>query len=555
MGWTFPGITNPVECTYTQTLGFTPDVALLSANYQSSGSIPAAGDLTLTYEASSIVLPDCVVDLASVRVSTGGHYITLKVLDRRILWSRYPPISGEYNIVRAGVKVRQKTLRQLGTILMTALGEASADVSALPTNIYPAVSWRCDNPVEAAEALFSEFGYSVALGFGSEAVTVVKLGTGATLSTTDAAVVSATIDDKFTPRYVRNCFADSAAQVRLILEAVGLDTDGTWKPIDDLSFAPAGGWVDVPPFSLLGAADALTDDQKKDAQAYVRRAYRVKGFADDTWNIPDGSGVTSLVNILPLDGRLLETEDLRDDDSYVPYRVYGKYWTEADEKAQPPVAEGNSLVGDIVKGRQYHLDRENGVLLFEEPIFYVGPIDGLPERYKGFHAAELWLEVTIGIRDPFTGSLNHYEYDIEVNPGGFGYVTVEHEERAETIVEYDEEHAVTGFTVNTTTLNAVGTAAAAAVTGAYATTASQFVAYNQPKFALRCDGAIQQIQHIITAGENEHAVNRTTAARNFEFDRGIPSRAQRSAHLRAIKAGAYEKKTTVKLSRQREFND
>jgi len=555
MGWSFPGITNPVECTYTQTLGFTPDVALLIANFQDVGNIPTFGNLTLTYEAGSIVLPDCVVDLGSVRVSTGGHHVTLKVLDRRILWSRYPPISGEYNIVRAGVKIRQKTLRELGEILLDALGETSADVSALPNNIYPAVAWRCDNVVEAAEALFTEFGYSVALGFGSEAVTAVKLGTGATLSTTDAMVVSATIDDKFSPRYVRNCFADSAAQVRLMLEPVGLDTDGTWVPIDDLSFAPAGGWANVPPVSLLGPTDALTDDQKKDAQAYVRRAYRVKGFADGTWDIPDGSGVTSLVHILPLDGRLLETEDLRDDDSYTPYRVYGKYWKEADERAQPPEAEGNTLVGDIVKGKQYHLDRENGVLLFEKPIFYVGPMEGMPERYNGFHAAELWLEVTIGIRDAITGALNHYEYDIEVNASGFGYVTVNHEERAETIVEYDDEHEVTGFTVNSTELNATGVDAAAAVAGAYATSASQFVAYNQPKLALRCDGAIQQVQHIITAGENEHAVNRTTAARNFEFDRGIPSRAQRSAHTRALKAGMYEKRTTVSLSRVRDFHD
>jgi len=555
MGWTFPGITNPIECTYTQTLGFTPDVALLRANFQDTGNIPTSGDLTLTYEAGTIVLPDCVVDLGSVRVSTGGHHVTLKVLDRRILWSRYPAISGEYNIVRAGAKIRLKTLRELGEILLDALGETTADVSALPNDIYPAVAWRCDNVVEVAEALFTEFGYSVALGFGSEAVTAVKLGTGATLSTTDAMVVSATIDDKFSPRYVRNCFADSAAQVRLMLEPVGLDTDGTWVPIDDLSFAPAEGWANVPPVSLLGPTDALTDDQKKDAQAYVRRAYRVKGFADGTWDIPDGSGVTSLVNILPLDGRLLETEDLRDDDSYTPYRVYGKYWKEADERAQPPEAEGNTLVGDIVKGKQYHLDRENGVLLFEKPIFYVGPIEGQPEQYNGFHAAELWLEVTIGIRDAFTGALNHYEYDIEVNGDGFGYVNVTHEERAETVVEYDEEHEVTGFTVNLTELNAIGVNAAAAVAGAYATGASQFVAYNQPKLALRCDGAIQQIQHIITAGEDEHAVNRTTASRNFEFDRGIPSRAQRSAHTRALKAGMFEKKTSVALSRKRDFND
>jgi hypothetical protein len=55
-----------------------------------------------------------------------------------------------------------------------------------------------------------------------------------------------------------------------------------------------------------------------------------------------------------------------------------------------------------------------------------------------------------------------------------------------------------------------------------------------PKLALRCDGAIIQLQHILTCGELGHAVNRTTASRNFEFDRGIPNKIQRIAHLRAV---------------------
>lgn len=546
MGWTFPGIEKPVQAEYSQTVGFSPDVALLRFNLQ-SGNLPATGELALGWLASSITLPNCVVDLASLRVTDDGIYSVIKVLDRRELWKRVVPISGEYNTLRAGNLFRQKSLQQLGTILMTALGEPTADVSALPTNIYPPVSWRCDDVVEVAEALFTEYGYTVALGFGSETVTVVKLGTGATLSTVDMFAGSDTLDPKLTPRYMRNCFGDSVAQVRLKMEAVGLDTDGLWYPIDDLSFAPGSGWDQTPPYTLSGAIDALTDDQKVEANAYVRSAYRVMGFADGTWDVPDGTEtLVSLDQILPIDGRLLETEDLRPDESYKPMRVYGKYLKLPKEKAQPALPE-LTLIGDQVVGLRYRFDGESGMLLFDEPIFY---IDG--SYYK---PAELWIEVTIRIRSATTGSWRHYEYDVETEPTGTGYYAIRHEDRAETIVEYDEEHNIVDFSTNALSLIALGDAAATAASGMFVTTSSQHIIYNQPKLAIRCDGAILQVNHVITTGEYEHAVNRTTASRNFEFDRKIPSRAQRVAHLRATRSAVHINRSKVEAARVRDAND
>lgn len=548
MSWSFSGIFSPVECVYTQTVGFAPDVALLRANPQ-IGSIPTVGTLSFTWGLSTITLPNCVVDLGSIRSTEDGVYITLKVLDRRERWKYAAPISGEYNVIRVGdyVAAKKKSLRQLGTILMTALGESTANVSALPTDVYPSVSWQCESVVEAAEALFSEYGYSVALGFGSEAVTVVKLGTGATLSTVDAFVLSNTIDTKFAPRYVRNCFAPSVAQVRFKLEAIGLDTDGSWLPIDDLSFAPGTGWGKTPPYSLAGAVDALTEEQKVEARAFVRRAYRPMGFTDETWDLPDGSGtLTGLQQVLPIQNRLLVPEDLRIDESYAPFRVYGKYTALPNERAQPALPV-TTTIADRVTGLEYHFDGETGVLIFEEPIFFVDA-----DEYK---PAELYLEVTIQIRDSTNFQWRHYERDVEIVPGGTGYHTVRHELRAETIVDYDSSQAVTGFTTNETALNAIGDAAAAAAAGLFVTAASQHVVYNKPMLNLRCDGAILQVQHIMTCGEHGHAVNRTTASRNFEFDRGVPSRAQRVAHYRAMLAGAGTFRTSMLRARRENADD
>jgi hypothetical protein len=457
----------------------------------------------------------------------------LKVFDRRKLWEYAAGISGEYNVIRTNeyVSAKQKNLRQLGRILMDALGETTADVSVLPTNIYPPVSWECEDAVKAAEVLLSEHGFSVALGYDTEAVKIVRLGSGATLSTVDRCVGSDTYDVNLVPRYVRNCFAPSVAQVRLKLEAIGLDTDGSWLPIDDLSFAPVGGWGKVPPHTLNGATVALTATQELAAQAYVFRAYRVKGFADDTWDIPDGSGtLTDLTDILPISNRLLQTEDIRSDLSYSPASVYGKYLREADEMKNPVVlGSETTVIGDRVSGRGLEFYGDVGMIVFHKPIYYADADE--------FKPADLWLEAVIRVRDTTNFAWRHYEYDVEVDATGYGYHNVKHDLRAETVVEYNASHVVTGFTTNETDLEAVGDAMAVAVAGMYTATAGQFVAYNKPKLNLRCDGAILQVQHILTCGEHGHAVNRTQASSHFEFDKGLPKRAQRVAHLRALQAG------------------
>lgn len=549
MTWSMPGIDYPVELTYSQTLGFQPDVVLLRCNPQVP-DLPAVGTITMTWEATTVTLPDCVVDLGSLNLTPDGKIVKLKVFDRREYWRLAAPISGEYNLIRVGqyVSAKQKTLRELGTILMTALGEPGADVSVLPTTVYPPVSWECESVIEAAQTLFEEYGYSVALGFGTEAVKVVKLGTGAALSSTGQFISSDTIDAKTVPRYVRNCFGPSVAQVRLKLEPVGLDTDGTWKHIDSLSFKPAAGWEAIPPYTLPDAVDGLTDEQEIEAVGYVRRAYRVSGFADETWNKPDGSGALSgLTDILPLQNRLLETEDIRADESRTPFKIYGQYFRLEDETSNPVIPGGaNTAIGDRVTGRRVRFDGENGMVIFDEPIWRI-----VSSEYK---AADLWLECTIRARNQTNFAWNHYEYDVEVVPTGTGYHTVHHEQTAETIIDYNSSHAVTAVNTNQASLNALGDAWAIVVAASYATTASQFKVYHEPVLTLRCDGAILQIKHTLTAGNLGAAVNRTEASRHFEFDRGVPSRAQRIAHLRATASKVGIVKQAKKFARK-EYDD
>lgn len=532
MPWSFPGIDYQVECLYTQHVGFDADVAQLTINPQ-LGNMPVVGTLTMWWNAETITLPNCEVDLGSIQFKQENLHVVLMVKDRRTWWLRAKAISGEYNTIRVNVPVigRIKTLRQLGTILMTALGEASADVSALPTDVYPEVSWDCDEVVVVAQALFEKYGFSVALGFGSEPVKVVQIGVGATLPTDGRYIGSDTFDPRVKPRYVANCFEKSAAQVRFQLEAVGLEPDtGEWLPIDSLSYKPAAGWEVVSPESLSELIGVAADPAMKEALSFVRRAYRVKGFADGTWNKPDGSGaLTGISDVLPLQNRVIDFEDIRPDYSRQPYRIYGKHLEREDEHAIPPVPAGTiSDVDDRIHHASSYFDGENGLVIFREPMFY-------PDT-NYFRPAELWLECLTGARDPVTFGWAHYEKIIEVDPTGIGYHNVKHEYRAETVITYSTGHVVASVATNQAALDAYAASVSAVIYAGYGATAGSHQVYAEPRLSLRCDGAIQQVQHIFTAGEMAHALNRTVASANYEFDRGIPSRSSRVAKLNSLAA-------------------
>jgi hypothetical protein len=249
-----------------------------------------------------------------------------------------------------------------------------------------------------------------------------------------------------------------------------------------------------------------------------------------------------------LENRVLDTEDVRPDFSYQPYRIYGKYWIDEEDMPAPITPGGvTTAIGDRIESRNVWFDGENGLIIFEKPMFWVDAGD-----YK---AAELYLECTIGIRNQTNFSWNRYEYDSEVVPTGVGYHTVRLEQRAETVIQYDSSHVVTGTVTNQTTLDALGDAWAVAVAATYAATSGQYIAYYEPKLSLRCDGAILQIQHILTCGEHGHAVNRTIASRQYEFDRGIPTRLQRIARLQATESAVRLQDQTIRGVRKDNADD
>lgn len=544
----YPSILYPKGCVYSQSLGVHPDRISIRCIPQAT-AIASSGTVTMSYGGTSLTLPNCVFDSARISADVAdGFLLSVVLFDRREYWRLAAPISGAYNIYRGGVQVasKKKSLRELVQLLLVHLGEASPVVSVLSNSIYPEVRWECESPVKALDQLLTEWGFSLSLGFDSENVTIVQLGTGATLGVTNAMMISSTIDPTIRPHWVRVCFGPSIMQARFKLEAVALEADGSWVPINSASYTPAAGWENEDPIRLPNVQIAETPEVYNLAIATVFKAYRIKNFASGTLAIPDGSGtLTSIEQCLPLMNRLLDDEAIRSDGNYIPYRIYGKRFVPANSNGQP-AKDITTTIDDEIVGETVHFDGENGIIIFDKPQFWIDSADYQP--------AELYLESSFGIIDLTYNTPYHYEKDTVLDAAGFGYRGVPYPElEGRTVVAYGASQTASGTTTNQAALDAIAATITASVASQYSTIGSQVVVYNIPVFSLRCDGAIHQIQFVISDG-TQHAGSYSMASRNQEFDRFIMTRDERTAINRA-NLGILTDRSKMSLDRRKEKAD
>lgn len=549
----YTGVSYPKGGVYTQTLGVHPDRVSMNCIPQGT-TIPATGTVTFSYDGASITLPNCFLDdVKVVSDANDGHLLSLTLLDRRWRWHYAPPISGYYNVYRAGVQVtaKKKSLRALAELLLQQMGEATPNVSALSSSIYPEVRWDAERPAQALEQLLREHGFSVTLGFGSETVTVVQIGAGTGLTTnTFEMMISSTVDPQTRPQYCRVCYGPSKMQARIKLEAVALETDNTWVPADSVSYKPTDGWKVEHPARLPATQATKTQDETDRALKSVFRAYRIYRFTDntgaETLALPDGSlTLGSIKQILPLENRLLDAESIRDDGNPIPFRVYGKRLVPASSSGQP-AKDITTTKDDEIVGAKVYFDGENGLLIFEEPQYYV---EG--DEYK---FAELYLECAFTVTSATTYAPIHYEKDITVDASGYGYYPLRYPEvEARTVVAYTTNQAVSSTSTNRTTLDTLASDLTNLIASQFATTASQIAIYCQPILTLRCNGVIHQVQHIISDG-TRHAGSFTTVSVNQEFDRFIRSRDERAAFLKT-RVGILAQRSEMLLARRKDSGD
>lgn len=424
----------------TRTLGVFPNAAVVTCLPQSD-VIPAFGVLRVQHGTEIVDFPDMKVDWATIRHSTEGHQLMIRLLDRRWRW-KFTLISGRYNVHLSDGTIdpsTAKTPQELATLCLNAMGETSFDVSQLPNKGGPEVDWIYANAAFVLHQLCEDRGCDISLNLDNT-VSIVRLGEGLLLPDNDDLMTpSITADPPEGPDKVVVICGETEFESRLRLKAIGRDLDGTIKPIDDLSYKPPGGWqiADFKSFNDINKENipSLTDDTAEKARRLARSTvlkwFIVESQADGTLNVPGYGAVNDISQILPLNTYLLNTQTAAAGDTQVNQkcRVFGIY-----VKGESPETFQNTQDALAEWEGDFTVDRQQGIVKLDEVAYR------LDDDSKTL-PAKLYLQTSYGVRESDDGRQVRHVVERNITGAGAGVLLQEAARIEEIALSYQAEYS------------------------------------------------------------------------------------------------------------------
>lgn len=404
----FPGLVVR-GATMTFSPGVQPSIAALTTIPQPN-YLHRVGDLVFSFDGITIRFRNCAVKQSTVKVSTTGHLWTIYVMDRRWRW-QFGHVSGHYNKRESdGKKIIDSTRalpQDLARICFHAMGETQYDVSQLPNDVLPEIQWDYDSAADSLDSLCAQLGCLVVLGL-DDVARIWRIGWGYDLpniqvmspqSATEGGVVPASV--------IAIAQSESLYEEDFTLEAVGLDRDGSYRPLEELAYLPAKGYFD--PW-LDGVVD---DEDLRKAKRTVYRCYRVKGFTrtgdfrSGCLNIA-GWEVKDLDQITLTGSKILPNPEKPSEPQKATAK--GTFYSTWLEEREVEDTEYDGTVS--VRPREK-------IVVFDRQLFRVDPPDGNP-----IGPAEMTLRTSYTLRDPLTLQPIRAVYTHYLGAGGAGEVVV-----------------------------------------------------------------------------------------------------------------------------------
>lgn len=480
--------------------GITPAACLIEMTPQASLT-QTSGTLKFTFGTDVVTFPDCVIDSGSLRLTSAGFIWFLRVLDRRWRW-KYTEISGWYNRRLADGSIDtnlEKTPQELASLCLDAMGEVGYTVVDLPNSHRPEVNWVSNNAANELAILCDAVGCRVVYETKTNRVALRLKGVGAQLPLGPAINESFGLDPAERPDKLKFVGGPTLHQWRLTLEPMGLETDGSIKPIDDLSYKPTLGWKDITPENFTSIIEDVGEDERNLALTSVFRWYRVKVTLNE---IP---GVQKLWQLLPLRDVLIEKYVDSADNEFrsKPAEVIGTFYNGIVDYANSPAR--TKYTGTFT------VNAERGIVEFSEPVYkFTGT------NNEEVAEADITLETSFTILDFDTRQHDRFVRELQLSVGD-----------AVQIIRRDEvvltERAVyIGGDVSSIIDNQVDVETEAdhyldAVKDQHQKVTAFEVEY-AGLITINLDGAIQQITYSVGPG-----ACRTRISRNNEHDLAIPS--------------------------------
>jgi hypothetical protein len=399
--------------------GVTPSVCV--AYSVAEPTIAKYGDLVFGDGTTPIItFRDCAIDQYTMTppgVRRGFRYRVL-ILDRRWKW-KHCLISGRYNVRLADGSIKadtKKTYKELLEIILKEMGEEDYEIKLHSDDLEPPeVEWSRQRADAQLAYLCDRIGCLVVLRLNN-AIKIVPYGEGPIYPQTGMELNPA-LDTypSAIPKYVRAILGPTKFQTKIRLEAVGVDTDGSIKPIDELTYKPDSGWEFEIPGTFSGVA---TGEERQLACDTVYRWYRVKEFSDKSLDLPVPEyTITTINDILPL---LPDLADVSDDTAETPF-VEGFFFN-SDLKG---INEEDSEFARF--DDEFELDTERGIVKFPYPMFWVYPDEAEDAGHQG--PADLYLTAAFHARKDPISSRWHDDYKHEIDSqaeGRYGDAHVEH---------------------------------------------------------------------------------------------------------------------------------
>lgn len=469
----FPGVQQIVSAQFTLQHGIEPSTGLVECLPQST-PIAEGGDLIFYAGTDQIRIRDCKIGSATPNANANGNIVTLNILDRRWRWE-FGAIDGEFNIRDRKNEVIKSSLRECSVLMkycLDAMDEVGYDVSKVEQDLQPHVEWVQANPAKSLKSLCDEFGYVVVLHLDNH-VSIEPLGDGNRLPLGGEESVSTTINPPERPDSFRVVGAPTRFQALIHLEAVGLDIDGTIKPINDLSYAPYADLNGIKWSGVDPEFKSFEKDARRCAKFSVFRWYRIKVSADDdefklelplppTSGQATGAGVDDfnvtvrvkhINEILPISGDLVQTYTELGRERKKRARVYGTFytggagpginsnqrvtfsppntWQIEDIPDYAPICfQYESQIADFPGvPSNFSINEEFGIVEFPQPVYRkITVTDPATQQPKiRFVAADLWLMCSFNWRnwkeEPAERNYAYHRFKHRVEMPGAQYET------------------------------------------------------------------------------------------------------------------------------------
>jgi hypothetical protein len=426
----FPGVKDIRGVSYTMAHGVQPGVIKLTV-FQQPPPKPRIGDLIITHRDQKIIVRDCLlVGSSRSRVAAQSDTMEVTLLDFRWRWS-FGTISGHYNLPSRRTGKRRKDTElsapELAALCVFAAKTANVNVNQMPKDAFPETHWDHETPAVALAELCRETACRI-IPTTDGAVRIEPTGQGRELPEDGLMVISKSESSVPRPSSIMVVGGPTRVQHDFFLTAVGLERDGSIRPIDGLSYRPAAGWEslgEVEDFSGLGDIEAT-----KLAKASVYRMYQIQihdtftrdpnepllggrwhGTDHNLNNIAGVYRISKLEQILPIDSVQVETvHDIEGRDVPRPAEVWGVFGegTEEAPNKDDPEPQDTELLGYREAAIRsfyedgFSIDEEYGIVRFGRPVYRYNTLGQILP-------ALLALRTAVNIRDAETRALLRYQ--------------------------------------------------------------------------------------------------------------------------------------------------